>query len=594
MRKKINPRLQFIFLSLFLFPLACSQTPQTVTEVMDKLVTQLYQTMSPAELAKLNDPALLEIISAADQKILATRHLTFQTNVPVVVSVMRDQAQPVVPFWLTPKNGFTKTELRVKNEEYTYEVWQKKFDAGRIELGINGFDKHRPHYFVAVAPQNPADSLVLSQFNRANQFVGVLDVGAFTYHDWDELVLLEVPEALKGQQLLTTIRGRAREAHLLNAFRQTEFPATKSPDQIFLTWGADPQTTQSIQWRTNTEVPDGVVQFREKSAATDFVTTQARRSVLEDRLLQNDRYTHHFTARLENLTPATTYVYQVGSPAQNLWSDAAEFTTAPNRAEPFTFVYFGDTHCSPFWGNLLETAWARHPNTAFYTIAGDLVNTGLHRDDWDRFFAYSSEVIKFQPLMPTLGNHDDQDGLGAGMYFDLFDLPKNGPDNLEKERVYSFNYSNALFLVLDATSPIAAQVDWLEQQLAATNATWKFAMFHFPPFMYESDYPDIRKLWGAVFDKYHLDLAFSGHVHYYNRSKPMFAGNPVVSPAEGTVYVTSVAIPAGDEEIPEEKWAAVHFGGGGLYQKIDIDGRRLTYQVYDLAGNVRDELVIEK
>lgn len=592
MRNRIFVRFSVAILLLIL--LACSREPQTVNAVLDHLVTHLYQTKTADELAALTNEEILELLSAHEKQILATRHLTFQANVPVVVSVMRDQAQKIVPFWLTDKNGFTKTQMRVKNEHDTYEVWQKKFDAGKIELGINGFDKHRPHYFVSVAPQNSADSLVLSQFNRANQYVGIMDVGAFTYHDWDELVLLEVPEALKGQQLLTTIRGRARAAHLLHAFRQTEFPATSSPDQIFLTWGADPQTTQSIQWRTDTTVPDGAVQFRKKSEAAEFSTIEAQKVVIEDRLLQNDRFTHHFTASLKNLTPATTYIYRAGSPGQDVWSDEAEFTTAPEDEAPFTFVYFGDTHRSPFWGKLLKTAFEQHPETAFYTIAGDLVSTGLHRDDWDHFFAYSSDVIRYRPMMPTLGNHDDQDGLGAWMYFELLDLPGNGPKNMEKERVYSFRYSNALFLILDVTSSIAAQVDWLDAQLAATSATWKFAIFHFPPYMYESQYPEIRKRWGDIFDKHHLDMAFSGHIHYYARSKPIFAGNPVASAADGTIYVSSVAIPSGAEDQPEEKWTEVHFGGGGLYQKIDIDGNRLTYRVYDMAGKVHDKLIIEK
>ena len=35
-------------------------------------------------------------------------------------------------------------------------------------------------------------------FFPEKQFVGVLDNGAFTYHDWDELVLTDVPAEMKG------------------------------------------------------------------------------------------------------------------------------------------------------------------------------------------------------------------------------------------------------------------------------------------------------------------------------------------------------------------------------------------------------------
>ncbi len=573
--------------------LTCSQNQPNVKSVIDELVTHLYTTMGDAELSALNDEAVLKLLSDEDKHTLATNYWSFNVNVPVVVSIMRHVKQQIVPFWLTIENGFKKTDMMVANEEYRYEVWQKSFAAGRVELGVNGFDMHRSVYFVSVGAQQSGDQLELSDFYPANQFVGTMESGAFTYHDWDELVLMQVPDALIGQKLLTTIRGRAREAHLIRAFRKTPFPSSPQPDQIMLTWSDDPQTTQTIQWRTSTDVPDGVVVYAEK-ASQQYQQVVAERIVLEDRLLRNDRYIHRFTAVLRDLKPGTKYVYRVGSHDTNNWSDDTEFITAPEKDKPFTFVYFGDTHRSPHWGKIVSAAFARHPHTAFYTIAGDVVSTGLYRDDWDQLFAYGSDVIKQRPLMPSLGNHDDQDGLRARMFCDLFALPENGPFDKQRESVYSFEYDNAIFLMLAPTYPVASQVEWIDQQLATTNATWKFAVFHFPPYMYESDYQDIRDLWGPVFDKYHLDLAMSGHVHYYCRSKPMYNQQPVASSSEGTIYVTSVAIPSGDEDLPDVNYADVHFGGGWLYQTIDIDGKKMTYWSLDIEGNVKDELVIKK
>ncbi len=574
----------------------CTQEQPTIKSVMDSIVSRFYKTMDSSTLFSLDDQKILQLISEKEKTVFATKYWSFEVNVPAIVSIMRHVDQPVKPFWLNEKNGFTKTQLFVKNEQYTYEVWQKYFPAGKVELGINGFDKHRPVYFVSVAAQNQNDELRLFNFYPKNQHVSLMDVGLFTYIDWDELVLTQVPDELKGQKLLTTIRGRAREAHLVHAFRTTAFPSSAEPDQILLTWSDNPQTTQTIQWRTSVEVTDGAVLYQPKNANPDqhLQETKAQLQLLEDRLLQNDRFIHRFTAKLQNLSPATTYIYQVGSHQKNKWSSQAEFTTAPDSSQPFSFVYFGDSHCSPYWGKLINSAQARFSNTAFYTIAGDVVSTGLNRDDWDQLFAYGAEVFKYKPLMPALGNHDDQDGLGAQMYLDFFALPENGPPELEKERAYSFTYSNAFFIILDVTSAYAKQVDWLEQQLAHSQATWKFAVFHFPPYMHEIDYRDIRKLWGDVFDLYHLDMAFSGHVHYYVRSKPMYQGQAVASPAEGTIYVTSVAIPASDEEKPDERYTEVHFGGGMIYQQISIEGNCLTYQVFDIDGHVRDELVIKK
>jgi hypothetical protein len=112
--------------------------------------------------------------------------------------------------------------------------------------------------------------------------------------------------------------------------------------------------------------------------------------------------------------------------------------------------------------------------------------------------------------------------------------------------------------------------------------------------MWKSDYPKIRKIWGAVFDQYHLDMAMSGHVHTYVRSKPMYNEQVVRSPEEGTIYITSVAIPSGYDEHPDDEYSDVHFGGGMLYQTLDIVHKRLIYRARQIDGTIRDELIIQK
>lgn len=585
---------KILILFLFSFLQVFSQNHNSVKSVIDRVVTEIYKTMTPEQLASLDDQNVMELFSDNDLKILSTKYWTFDINVSSMVYVMRDKNQKVVPFWFEP-SGFQKTEMIVKNENYTYEVWSKKFESGKVELGINGFDQNRPHYFVSVSPIEKNEELILSNFYPENQYVAEMKVGAFTYHDWDELVLEDIPNDLIDGKLLTTIRGRAREAHLVGAFRTTMFSSSNKPDQIMLTWGQDPTKTQSIQWRTNTSTEDGVVKYWEKGTAEyEGLEKQAEVKVMEDRLLQNDRYINRYTTIIDNLKPSTTYSYKVGDPSQNIWSEVAEFKTAPISPAPFSFVYFGDTHRSPHWGKLINDAYKRFPESAFYSIGGDIVSTGLFRDDWDQLFQYSAEVIKNRPLMSTLGNHDDQDGLGAWMYTDLFDLPKNGPENITPEYSYSFEYSNALYLMIASTMPISEQTKWIEEQLKNSKAQWKFAMFHFPPYSYEEDYPVIRKEWGELFDKYHVDMVMSGHVHYYMRSKPMYAQKPVESPSEGTVYLISIAIPNGNRKMEDRDFVEVRFGGEYLYQKIDIDGKKLTMKTYNSEGKMRDSLEITK
>ena len=565
-------------------------TEPSVKVVIDRIVTRLYQQLSPSQLDTIQQPFILNFLTQSDRKILATRYLTFSVNVPSVVSLMRDHAQKTVPFWLQA-SGFVKTNMVVKNEEYTYEVWQKKVNPSQIELGINGFDKHRPVYFVSVCPQKATEKLIISAISP-HQTLATMQTGAFTYHDWDDLVLTEVPDALKGQILLQTIRGRAREAHLIGAFRKTITPSSAKPDQVLLTWSGDPATSMDIQWRTSSAVKTGGVQYW-INGQKDTLSAQASRFLMEDRLLQNDRYVQRFTATLTGLKPGTTYTYRVGT-KQGVWAEPATFTTKQVESNGFSYIWFGDTHKSPQWGQMARQAAKRHPEVAFYSIAGDLVSTGLHRDEWDELWLQAGDIFRQKPLMPIPGNHDSQDGLGAWMYQEMFSLPKNGPASAPSEQTYAFTYQNALFLMIDGTSPIEEQTAWIKQQLANSKADWKFAFFHFPPYNYEEDYALIRKEWCSLFDQYHVDMVMSGHVHYYMRTKPMFAEKPVDSPAKGTIYTISVGIPGHHEHMPPEEYAVLRYPKGNYYQHIAIKGKTMVYTCYDPEGQVKDQLQISK
>jgi len=410
-------------------------------------------------------------------------------------------------------------------------------------------------------------------------------------------VLTQVPDTLTGQKLLPTIRGRAREAQLVQAFRQTPLPSSVQPDQIALTWSASPKTTQTIQWRTAPSVTLGTVRYQLKGDGLEkrWKEVKASRQTLEDGLLFNDPSVNRFTATLRGLKPATTYVYSVGGLTEDSRSELSEFTTAPDRDAPFTFVWLSDTHNSPATARLLARVREQHPEAAFCTISGDLVGTGQYREDWDQLFQHTQDFARTRPIVPAMGNHDTLDGLGAELYLTLFGLPTNGPRRVERERTYSLEYGNALFLILDSTVSVEDQRAWLEARLARTKATWKFAVFHFPPYAPAMEYPDIIKDWCSVFDKYHVDFVLSGHVHHYTRTHPIKDGKRVGSPTEGTVYLVTVSVPNRQGKMEKPDYVAVvERPGAPLYHSFAIDGNRLVTRSCDVDGSVRDELVVEK
>jgi hypothetical protein len=148
--------------------------------------------------------------------------------------------------------------------------------------------------------------------------------------------------------------------------------------------------------------------------------------------------------------------------------------------------------------------------------------------------------------------------------------------------------------MIDATSPIDAQTTWIEEQLKNTTATWKIAVFHFPPYNWEEPYFNIQKTWIPVFDKYHVDMVFGGHVHYYMRSKPMKGGEVVDSYNNGTAYIISIAIPSHTREMTEEPYAEVRKSEGQFYQYLKINGNELNYISVDSEGKINDSFNIKK
>ncbi|MBI4558256.1 MAG: metallophosphoesterase family protein [Candidatus Hydrogenedentes bacterium] len=566
----------------------------TVAEVMDAVVTRLYATQSEEDLYALDDAKVQKFLRPAELQVLATKHWYFNADVPVVVSVLRNVEQKVAPFWLE-QAGFARTDFVVNNMEgWSYEVWQKSFPPGLIGLGVNGFDNFRPHYLVCVGPQQPGAKVTLSGFHPAKQTVEEMKPGAMTYYDWSELVLTDVPEVLRGQQLLPTSRGRGREASLVGAFRKTPFPSSDMPGPVFLTWSEDPSTTQNIQWRTSAAVTEGVVRFRKKGSDTAYQEVSAQPKKMEDRMLANDRYCHWFTAVLRRLEPDTTYEYQVGLKSGQQWNEPAEFRTAPAIPKPFSFLYCSDTHSRKEWADLLKSVFELHPEAAFCTVSGDLVGTGLERENWDLFLTYGEPMFRQRPIMPAIGNHDAQYGLGAGMYLDIFGLPENGPKDLAPECAYTFAYSNTQFFILDVMSDAQPQQAWLLDKLEKCTATWKIAVFHFPIYSVEEAYPELEAMWGSLFDQYHVDLALTGHVHTHLRTYPLHAGKRVESAAEGTVYVTSVSIPSRPVRLRKPDYAEVWLGGGSFCNVIAVEDRVLTFRATTADGTVKDEFVLRK
>ncbi len=118
-------------------------------------------------------------------------------------------------------------------------------------------------------------------------------------------------------------------------------------------------------------------------------------------------------------------------------------------------------------------------------------------------------------FFPTLGNHDWYTP-GAQPYLDYFTLPGN-------ERYYTARRGPVEFFMLDTNksepdgySVASAQAQWLQQQLAASNAPWKIVMLHYPPYSSSARHgSDPMVQWPYV--AWGASAVIAGHDHLYER-----------------------------------------------------------------------------
>ncbi len=372
------------------------------------------------------------------------------------------------------------------------------------------------------------------------------------------------------------------------------------PDQLVLTWTANPQTTQTVSWG-GYGMAGGKIQYMQEDAySADFS------GALEKDAVCTELYAgyNHFEVELNNLQPGTTYVYRVGTNGR--WSEPATFTTA-TETNNFTFMFMGDVHAgyndasAGVWQQLLAQARAIYPDIKFALQAGDIVDDASNQEHWSELFSATAGIFEQIPLMPVAGNHESSD---SDLFFKYFALPQNGPAGYE-ERHYSFDYGNAHFVVLDSSlmgsegDAYQAGIRWLESDLQNSSKKWKFVMFHVPPYTAYSGRDDaqaeiLRQCWVPVLESNGVDMALVGHQHMYMRTYPMYEGQIQENPTDGITYLMGNA---GNKFYinPEQyDYIAKVLTNMNCYTLLNIDGDVLTMTTRDAEGNVVDEYKINK
>jgi hypothetical protein len=385
------------------------------------------------------------------------------------------------------------------------------------------------------------------------------------------------------------------------------FPS-REPDRVILNLTETPETSLAVNWRTDTSIDTGFVEFAIATAGPEFTTLttrlQARKESLKTKHLKEPLVSaHYFSAKIENLQPGKKYVYRVGS--EGAWSEWYQVQMPDGASEKVSFIYFGDAQndLKSMWSRVIREAYKTIPHVDFMLHAGDLINRHDRDLEWGEWFYAGSFIHATVPSVMTPGNHEYGKGvILSPQWQPQFNLPVNGPKGLE-ETCYVVNYPNLKVISLDAEqideSPyfLEKQAVWLDSVLTNDPRKWTAITFHYPVFSTKPnrDNEKLRHRFKPIFDKHKVDIVLQGHDHAYGRGmvNNVPTGYSVNDKTSGTMYVVSVSGPK-MYDISNDPWMDRKARNTQLFQIITIDKNTLSFQSFTANGELYDAFDLEK
>lgn len=450
---------------------------------------------------------------------------------------------------------------------------------------------------------------------------------------------------------LLTLRSQSAGTLLIQPEVQLGTRADGRADAVSLVWlSPDADAPFAVRY-----VQDGKV----KSAPVSFRTIR----------IEGIEPHRVYTAVLAGLKPGVRTDYKVLSGGDVRFASSVMAPKSDRQA--YSFAVFGDCGVAG-----VEQAQVSYQTSLtkpdMVVLTGDLVyGSGLAHEYRKNFFPYYTAEIASpkdgSPLfsnaltVAAAGNHDilNRDlgrSADALAFFYYWNQPLNGPLHEngakstptlsgpeERQKAflanagaaypcmsnYSFDYGNAHWTVLDANT----YVDWsdpaLRRWLAADLAkgkdkTWRFVAFHQPGFHSARNHQGEKQMRQVadLFEAAKVDVVFAGHVHNYQRSKPIQVGPKLGASKEelakddwpvdnafdgvkdthpkGVVYIVTGAGGA-DLYNPElnghpENWKPYQqdYHAAFSFSSVHVDGRTFTMRQIDKDGHEIDHFTITK
>ena len=244
-------------------------------------------------------------------------------------------------------------------------------------------------------------------------------------------------------------------------------------------------------------------------------------------------------------------------------------------------------------GTLMAQAALTSPDLA--VLGGDIAYAnGTKFSAWDEWFDHWMEHMirpdgRLIPIIAAIGNHEMH--LLKSPYFPtLF---------AQGERTYFRRYlgSDSVLYVLDSGHEAfhwGSQSFWLKQAMREDFFVEnKLAVYHIP--LYPAHRSPLlpgsilgRKIWGPIFDRNGLDVAFENHDHVHKRTKRL-KRNKIVETG-GTVYLGDGDWGKSPRSVKPNRWYLESAHAKRHFWKASLRPLSMNFEAIDANGNVFDEI----
>ena len=349
-------------------------------------------------------------------------------------------------------------------------------------------------------------------------------------------------------------------------------------------------------------------------------------------------------ARLTDLSPDTEYIYRIS--CKGYISDEYTFKTA--GATEFTFAYMSDIHAVPYDNLELGMSANKKLQTvqtllnqakkingekmAFVITTGDETWRGSQYSNWlewskteyttavkdylwlscpgnhEYYTQFTSSVWNYYPdkyASNTSAIYSDPDCFYNTYFNAVKAVPQNGPKGITS--CYYTLYNNILFICIDSMQSseyghLNQIKAWFEEVCQANEGKYQYliAYQHYPWYDFVTGEDKYAYRWRDIFDKYGVDLALSGHMHGYLRSKSLYNGKVSEDLNKGTVYVVSPQI--GDrpkvisgytnQNLFAYRESTKTWPDYSAISTITVNSEGLSYKLISTDGEVHDSFTI--